>query len=285
MEKGAEFVSVRVVTDSAATLPADMVDRLGISVVPLRIAIGERSVRDGEIDVAELVAHPTDVSTSGPTPGDFLEAIEPAPAPDGVVIVTVSQQMGAGTFMAAQTAARAAATDVRLVDSQSAAGGQGLVVLAAAVAAAAGTPVDRVVASAAAVAESVQLVATLPNLDQLARSGHVPDAAAWAARFVGLHPILDFRRGRVRPLRPATTAAAANNRMLRRLTTSRTDDASRLHVAALHAMAPDDAADLMAAVVAEHAPATSFVGSFSTAMIVHTGPGVLGLAWHWEAVE
>lgn len=285
MEEGAEFVSVRVVTDSAATLPADMVDRLGISVVPLRIAIGERSVRDGEIDVAELVAHPTDVSTSGPTPGDFLEAIEPAPAPDGVVIVTVSQQMGAGTFMAAQTAARAAATDVRLVDSQSAAGGQGLVVLAAAVAAAAGTPVDRVVASAAAVAESVQLVATLPNLDQLARSGHVPDAAAWAARFVGLHPILDFRRGRVRPLRPATTAAAANNRMLRRLTTSRTDDSSRLHVAALHAMAPDDAADLMAAVVAEHAPATSFVGSFSTAMIVHTGPGVLGLAWHWEAVE
>jgi hypothetical protein len=42
---------------------------------------------------------------------------------------------------------------------------------------------------------------------------------------------------------------------------------------------------LLAAIDAEHAPATSLVGSFSTAMIVHAGPGVLGLAWWWEPLE
>ncbi len=224
------------------------------------------------------------MATSGPTAGDYLEAIEAAHTAGGVVVFTVSQQMGAGSFMAAQAAARVAEADVRVVDTESAAGGQGLVVLAASELAASGATIDEIAASSTTVAASVQLVATLPNLDQLAfaRSGHVPDAAAWAARFVGLHPVLDFRRGEVRPLRPASSAAGATKRILDRLASSRPEGAARLHVAALHAMAPDEAADLMETVVAEHSPATSFVGTFSTAMIVHTGPGVLGLAWRWE---
>ena len=37
----------------------------------------------------------------------------------------------------------------------------------------------------------------------------------------------------------------------------------------------------MAAVRAEVEPATAFSASFGTVMVVHTGPGLAGLAWWW----
>jgi hypothetical protein len=32
-------------------------------------------------------------------------------------------------------------------------------------------------------------------------------------------------------------------------------------------------------------PATGFVGPFGTVMVVHTGPGLIGLAWRWEPAD
>jgi fatty acid-binding protein DegV len=55
-----------------------------------------------------------------------------------------------------------------------------------------------------------------------------------------------------------------------------------LHVAALHAYAPHTAERLLRAVTAEVEPATAFSASFGSVMVVHTGPGLAGLAWYWE---
>jgi len=57
---------------------------------------------------------------------------------------------------------------------------------------------------------------------------------------------------------------------------------ARLHVAALHAGAPEPAERLLEQVRAEVDPATEFLGSFSPVMVVHTGPGLVGLAWWWD---
>jgi DegV family protein with EDD domain len=278
---GLNDMSARVITDSAATLPVDLADRLGVVVVPLRIAFGDRSLRDGDLDADTLVDQALDVSTSGPTPGDYLAAIEQA-GDEGAVVLTLSREMGAGSFLAAQAAARAVSTPLRVVDTECAAGAQGLVAIAAADAARSGAAIDGIAEAARSVIERVRLVATLPSLDHLARSGHVPGAAAWAARFVGLYPVIEFRRGRVRPLRPARSAQGARQRLLERVADSKPRGASRLHVCALHARAAGAADDLLVSVDAAHRPATSFVGPFSTAMIVHAGPGVLGLAWWWD---
>ena len=54
-------------------------------------------------------------------------------------------------------------------------------------------------------------------------------------------------------------------------------------MAALHAGAPAPAERLLEQVRAEVDPATAFLGSFSPVMVVHTGPGLVGLAWWWDA--
>ena len=69
--------------------------------------------------------------------------------------------------------------------------------------------------------------------------------------------------------------------MVGRLLRSREPN-TRLHVAALHALAPGAAEDLLERVEAEVIPATKFAGEFGSVMVVHTGPGLYGLAWWWE---
>jgi DegV family protein with EDD domain len=270
---------VTVVTDSAASIPSELVEELGIVVVPMSVIIGGTVYPDGQLALDEVMARVSEgVSTSGTNPGEFLEAIEPI---DGdVVILTISRQMSS-TFEAARTAANMAGGKARVLDTGTAAGGQGLVVLAAAEAAARGESVDGVVAAAERVIKLVRLVATVENLDRLIASGRVPGIAALANRWLGMQPLFEFRSGGARPLRPAFSRDGAFERMLAAWRHS-TVPGARLHVAALHAEAEEDAKGLLKQVTTEVTPATAFVAPFNSVMVVHTGLGLVGLAWWWE---
>jgi fatty acid-binding protein DegV len=124
-------------------------------------------------------------------------------------------------------------------------------------------------------------VATVENLDRLIASGRVPGVAALANRWLGMQPLFEFRAGGARPLRPAFSRDGAFDRMLAAWRHSAVPGA-RLHVAALHAEAEEEASRLLKQVNAEVAPATSFVAPFNSVMVVHTGLGLVGLAWWWE---
>ncbi len=113
------------------------------------------------------------------------------------------------------------------------------------------------------------------------RSGRVPGIAGWAGRRLRINPLFEFRGGRAHRLRPALSGDAATDRMVSRLLRSR-EPSTRLHVAALHALAPAAAEGVLERVEAEVTPATKFVGEFGSVMVVHTGPGLYGLAWWWE---
>ena len=64
-----------VVTDSTACLSAELLDQLGVSVVPLRVTLGSRTAVDGvnvsSSDVARALRAKVAVSTSRPTPAEF----------------------------------------------------------------------------------------------------------------------------------------------------------------------------------------------------------------------
>lgn len=248
--------------------------------MPMWLTIGGTLVRDGEVGVGELTARLGEgLSTSGPTPGELAEAIRRADDGDGVVVLTLSKEMS-GTHDAALLAARLAGGEVQVVDTRTAAGGQGLVVLAAADASRKGSSLAEVVATAEIASRSVRLVATLADLDQLARGGRVPGAAAWAGRCLGLNPMFEFKTGKVRPLRPALSASAARERLVSLLANDGAHS-GELRVCAMHAANPDAAARLLDAVSAERPAASSFVGRFSPVMVAHTGPSLLALAWWW----
>ena len=118
-----------VVTDSTASLPAEVAAAHGIVVVPLQVVIGaqvydevlEEGVRTGGATpamVAEALKAFRPVSTSRPTPSALLEVYERAAADGATEIVSVhlSGEMS-GTFESAQLAAKDASIPVHPVDS------------------------------------------------------------------------------------------------------------------------------------------------------------------------
>lgn len=274
-------MAVAVVTDSAAAIPAEVATQLGIAVVPMRFTIGVESYEEGDLPLGEVVRRFDEgIRTSGPPPGAFVEAIERADQGDGIVVLTVSSRMSS-THRAAVVAAEVANNKVRVVDTMTAAGAQGLVVLATAEAAAGGQSLDSVVTMAQRVRDRVRLVASLDTLDFLVKGGRVPDLAGRAGRHLGVRPLFEFRRGKIKPLRPALSRDGALDQLLGYWRRSLVEGAA-LRMVALHAMAPEAAQRLVTKVLAETQPATCLISTFGAVMVAHTGPGVTGLAWWWD---
>ena len=75
---------IAIVTDSSACLPADLVERYGVRIVPLALLFGGTVFRDGELSRDEFYARLRDpeqrATTAAPAPGEFLEAFRSARA-------------------------------------------------------------------------------------------------------------------------------------------------------------------------------------------------------------
>ena len=146
---GGHKLTVGLVTDSASSLPVDLADASGVTVVPMWVVIGGQQFRDGELSLAEVLERVGEgLSTSGPAPGELAQAAAAADRGDGVVILTLSQNMS-GVYQSARLAMDLLeGKKVAVVDTGTAAGAEGLVVLAAARAAREGLALDSVVEAA-----------------------------------------------------------------------------------------------------------------------------------------
>jgi DegV family protein with EDD domain len=283
-------MSVAIVTDSTACLPPGLVERYGIEVVPVNIIFGGRTFTDSmSADTGafyELLRNASDrPTTAAPSPGVYVEAIgRAARRADAVLCVTVSRQFSAMYDSARQAIAmvkaESPALDVRLLDSRNAAMAQGFMVLEAARAAEAGATFDAVVARAEAMASQVTLLAMLDTLSYLARSGRVPRVAAWAAGVLQVRPIVRFRASDIKLVARARTRARAIETLARQIELMA--GARTVHVVVHHANAPADAAALMARLATRLTLAETYVTEFTQVMAVHTGPGLLGLAFWAE---
>ncbi len=280
--QGARAVSVSVVTDSAAGLPPEVAERYGITVVPAWLVIGGEQRREDEVPPREVLERWDEgVSTSVPTPADFVDAVRRSGGGDGTVVLTVAGAL-TGINRSAEIAARELGEGVRVLDTGTGVGSQALIAVAAARAAAAGATLEEVVDVAESVGRRVMLVATLSDLEHLVRSGRVPGLARWAGRQLNLNPIVELGAGRVRPLRPSLSREAAFERMIARVRRNAPAGDAILHAVAFHSLEPDVAERLLKRVTDGAATGDVFVGAFGAAMVSHAGPGVVGLSWWWE---
>jgi DegV family protein with EDD domain len=273
-------VSVAVLTDSSSALPAAVAASAVVTVVPAWLDLDGRRVRDGEIGLDEVLGA-RNVSTSGPSPGEWERAVGGALADhDHAVVITVAAELS-GTYQSARLGVAGFEDRVTLLDSGTAAGGQALVAQAAGLAATGADDAPAAVAAAAAsVMARVRVVGAISSYDHLVRSGRVPGVAAKAAEWLRVRPLFEVRQGRARPLLPARAGTGPDRIVALCLREQTAGD--RLHAAVMHAGDAEQAEKLLAALEGEVAPASVFLAPFGPAMVAHTGPDLLGLAWWWE---
>ena len=276
-------MTVAVLTDTTSALPPSVAAAWGIRLVPLTLTVGGQTFRDGEIDPESLHADAgVTLQTAGPTPGEFVRELNASGA-DSAVIVTVARSLSS-THACALLAADASGMPVEVVDSGTAAGGQALVAIAAAQEAGGGGGLAQVVKAAKDAAAAVRLVGCMASLDRLVASGRVPGIAGAATRRLGLWPMFELRGGRVRPLRPARSAEGAMDRIAGICARSGPDGgrSGAADVIVLNSGLPDGAESLLKRVRQRIRTGHELSTPFGSAMTVHTGMGVLGLAWLWR---
>ena len=267
---------VRVITDSSACVPAELVAKFRVCVLPISVLLPE----DGGIDidapdgeevlVPEALAREELAGANHPFVTEYLQAIESQDF-DSAVVITPAIEF-ATMYRNAALAAEFAVRPVQLVDARTAAAGQALVVLAGAEAAEKGAEIEEVVGIVEEASRRVELVASLATLEPIRRSGPVPDNVLGDLEPSGVRSIFRMHDGTVEPLGTAATADEALEAIHAAYRTSTPRGAER--AAVFHANAPQ-----LAERLGEILGGVDFISGFSVAMQVHTGGGVLGAAW------
>lgn len=277
---------IAVVTDSVAMLPESLARELSIRVVPIVLTIGDRSYRDG-IDLTTeefyrlLRTSQKLPTTAAPSVGEFLRVFEEALTDaEAVVAVHVSSELTSVYRFALMAAGQIPGGRVHVVDSQSATMAQGFVALAAARAARARADLETVLAAAADVRSKVRFFAFLETLEYLRRGGRVNGAVAMMGNAIQLKPIVHIVDGQIAAIARPRTRRKATQAMLDLMSSEVADRPVR--AAVLHADAIDDAEALRRRVADQFDCLELHVTEMTPVMGTHTGPGLLGLAYHVE---
>jgi DegV family protein with EDD domain len=279
-------MKVTVVTDSSATVPADLVQKLDIRIVPILLTVDGQTFRDG-VDITSdqvyrwLRTNKHLPTTSSPSVGDFLRVYAAAAQESSAIVsVHLSPKLSA-IYQTATTASQLVdGVPIRIVNCHTAAMGQGFVVLEAARAAAAGADLESVAARAAEVASKMNLFATIGTLEYLYRGGRIGGAATLLGTMLQIKPVLYLGDGHVDVFAKPRTKPRAVRTMLRQM--ANLADDRPIHAAILHADVPEEAEALRRRVAEQFNCAELYVTPLTPVMGAHTGPGVLGVVFYVE---
>jgi len=283
------MIKVAIVTDTTACIPRELVERYGIELVPVDFIFDDKVYQDG-IDISPnqfyaLLRRAKKLpTTSGSLPAPYLKAYRKASSRATSVLCLTLPSRLSGMFNSARLAkqmAREALPNVAIevLDCSTAAAGQGLVALAVAKAAASGKNLTEVVATAESVMQRVSLFATLDTLRYLVKGGRVPKAAALVSSLLQIKPIFTVNGGDAFPVVNARTTPGAIKRIVK-LMAEKVVKGQSLHVAVMHADAMDKAILLRDCISSQFNCADLFITEFTPVMGVHTGPGVIGVAFY-----
>ena len=282
---------VAIVTDTTACIPQEQVARYEINVVPVELIFGDKTYRDGiDITPSEFYALirkanklPT---TSASSPEPYLEAYRQASQRAESILCITEPAKFSAMFNSAQTAREMARTllqnvSIEVLDCTTAAAGLGLVTLAAARAAAANSRLEEVMAITRSTMSRVRLFAILDTLHYLVKSGRVPQAAALVNSLLKIKPVFTLNQGDAHTVALPRTIPSAIKRMLK-IMEQQVVKGQPLHVAVMHADAPDKAMTIRNRIASQFDCAELFITEFTPVMGAHTGPGLLGIAFYNE---
>jgi DegV family protein with EDD domain len=277
---------IAIITDSTCDIPADLMEKYHITVVPLYVLWGADELRDG-VDInnptfyARLPKAPVHPKTSQPTPADFVRPIQESGAEE-VVIITISKELS-GTFDSAHGAQEMVDMPVHVVDSFSLSMGLGWQVLAAARVREEGGDVEAMIAEAQRVRERLSLLLTVDTLEYLHRGGRIGGAAKLLGSVIQLKPLLGINHatGTLEAVESIRTRAKALRRLVE-VTFERVDPARPMRAAVIHAASPDDAQRLLEEVRTRYDPIELISNQITPVLGVHGGPGLVGICAYNE---
>ena len=194
-------MKIKILSDSTCDLPAQLLEKYNISLVPLTVVKDGKEYKDGititPANIFEHVAAGGELcSTSAANIGEYTDIFEKyAGEYDAVIHIN----LGSGFSTCYQSACLAAEEfdNVRVIDSKNLTAGQGFVVLKACELAETMDDLDAIVEELNAFTEKVEVSFVVDKLDYLVKGGRCSSAAALGANLLGLKPCIEVKDGKM----------------------------------------------------------------------------------------
>lgn len=273
-----------VVLDSTADFPDAQIRFPNMRVVPLYVRFGEESFRDYvELDphgfYERLRAAAELPTTSQPTPQDFMSTYNALSGYERIYSLHISSKLS-GTFQSASLAASEVGGErIRLIDTESASVGIGMLAIAIQELLARGTTDEEIEELAALHRERAGILFTVDTLEFLAKGGRIGRARALMGNLLNVKPILAIQEGEVVPVTRVRGRAKAFEEFRRRFEAATTDGPG-LGIGIAHAEAEEAVEQLQAIVLATRPQAeVKLITSLGAVVGTHAGPGTVGFFW------
>ncbi len=195
---------IALVTDSCCDLPAEVLDRYQVHVVPLRLSFGDSPYLDKVTITPDQFYRMLDEreefpKTAQPGPQVFESLYATlAGAYDSIIAVHLSQKLS-GTYSTSLAAARRISGQtgkrITVIDSRTLSGALGLLVLRIAGLIEDGASHDAAVAEAERALPKAKILVGVRTLKYMVRGGRVSPMAGIAAKLLNLKPVVSLGEG------------------------------------------------------------------------------------------
>ena len=275
---------MKIVTDCAADMSAEELEKLGIVQAPLFIQFPEGEVNSADISADAFYdrlesMRPQIPTTAMPSTGLFAELYRKVAGAGGKILSIHISSGLSGTINAAREGGEQAKpeADVTHWDTLTLSGGERFQVMAAALADQAGWALDAIQARMEKIRAQTEVIYTLDTLEYLARGGRIGRVKAIAGALLNLKPVIrvdsDGKYSTVKTERTIGKSIAAIADHLREKYAG-----APVWVTVLHGRFAEKADALAAELKSKLNVARFEVMRISPVLGVHTGPGIVGAA-------
>ena len=271
---------VKLVTDSASDLPADVAKELDITVVPLNIQFGSETYKD-RVDLSpeefynRLEHSKVLPSTSAPGPGVFAEVFDNlATKYNQILGVFVSRKLSA-TYDAALQGVKLMKRkcEVEIADSTLGIMGEGFLAMEAAKKAIAGASLNKLITLISETIPRIHVRVTLDTLEYLARGGRIGKVQAFLGSMLRTNPILGLKDGVAFPAARVRSRAKATEWLF-----EFASKLSKVKAIAVECGTNMTEAKAFASRLSSLFPeATLYMSNVSPVIGTHTGPNLLSM--------
>ena len=272
---------IAIMTDSTSDIPQELLEELGIRVVPLRILFRDGEYRDQvEISSEEVYARlPHEVpSTSLPSPADVLATFEGLKE-EGfthVIAIHISSGLSGTAQMIENLSHQVQGLEIKVIDSKNISMGLGYTVIEAARKVRDNASFAEACAHVQLSLKKIHVYFVLGTLEYLTKGGRIGRVAGTLGQILNLKPIITVNEEGV-----YTTHAKVRGR---KQSLDRLFETVKMHlakpmnnVAVCHGAAKEEAQELVERIRNFGNVGELLTGHVSPVIGVHTGPGTLGL--------
>lgn len=282
--KHSAATQVVIVTDSAADLPAKVIDDLQIQVVPLRLQIGDTSHID------KLTINPTQcyqaqqdgkqkLTTSQPSFNDFANKYRYlASHYQNIISIHIPAEMSATVTTAKNARPDTIKGRFNAIDSNNICVGLGLIVRYAAQLAQKGIGYEEVIRKIEQTIHATSTYAVFADLTYAVRSGRIPEAVKKVTDILHIRPVMTINQktgGKPKPTGVLWGKKSMAKRFANYLN-KQIKPNKQYHLAVSHCMAEQEARLLEKLLKEKNSNIlSSYITDCSIALGVHSGPGTL----------